>query len=432
MSATLLAASVPCALLGGPHEVLTESALDAFVADQLRDLPIDGAAVALVVPDGTRSCPLPMLMRVMHRHLVGRVGSLTAVIALGTHSYMEPDEIDRLFGVGGPGQPADLGAAYPGMSIVNHEWADPDKLVVVGHISGERIAELSQGRLAVGADIAINRYVVESDLAIVVGPVFPHEVVGISGGNKYFIPGVASQEFIDMTHWVGALITSYEIIGTTGITPVRAMINEGAALIPTRRLALCCVVRSGTGDLEAAAFGTAEDAWAATAAIAAQTHVEYVDQPFRRVLSIMPERYEDIWTAAKGFYKLEPAVADGGEVVIYAPHVTEVSETHHEIYEIGYHCRDYFVAQWDRFKDVHWGVLAHSTHLRGQGTYDRETGEERLRVRVTLATRIPREVCESINLGYLDPDEIDIDAWQADPEVFVVPNAGEVLYRVRA
>ena len=170
-----------------------------------------------------------------------------------------------------------------------------------------------------GADIAINRHVVEADYAIVVGPVFPHEVVGFSGGNKYFIPGVASQEFIDMTHWVGALITSYSIIGTTGVTPVRAMIDEGAALIPATRLALCLVVRSGTGHIEAAAFGSPEEAWAATAEIAAQTHVSYVDEPYHRVISVMPRRYDDIWTAAKGFYKLEPAVADGGEVVIYAP-----------------------------------------------------------------------------------------------------------------
>ncbi len=145
----------------------------------------------------------------------------------------------------------------------------------------------------------------------------------------------------------------------------------------------------------------------------------------------MPERYDDIWTAAKGFYKTEPAVADGGEVVIFAPHITEVSETHPEIYEIGYHCRDYFVKQWDRFRDVHWGVLAHSTHMRGQGTYDPATGIETSRIRVTLATRIPAEICERIGVGYLDPDEVDLDALAEDPGVTVVPNAGEVLYRVR-
>lgn len=422
--------------IGGPHRTVGDDELDAFVAEQLAGVDVDGKNVVLVVPDGTRSCPLPLLVGTMHRHLVERVASLTAVIALGTHSYMEPDEIDRMFGVGGTNadgtpQPATLADAYPGLEIVNHEWQDPDELVLVGTIPAARIAELSEGRLEQEAPLRINRRVAESDVAIVVRPVFPHEVVGISGGNKYFIPGVAAAEFIDMTHWVGALITSYSIIGTTGITPVRAMIDEGAALLAPQRLALCCVVESGTGLLEAASFGTTEDAWAATAAIAAETHVTFVDEPFQRVISCMPERYDDIWTAAKGFYKLEPAVADGGEVVIYAPHVTEVCETHHEIYEIGYHCRDYFVKQWDDFKDIHWGVLAHSTHLRGQGTYDAETGEERPRVKVTLATKIPREVCESINLGYLDPDEIDLEALAAQPGTVVIPNAGEVLYRAR-
>ncbi|MDO5682084.1 MAG: lactate racemase domain-containing protein [Propionibacteriaceae bacterium] len=424
---------IACETIGGPHGTVTEAELDDMVGRKLAEVPLDGSKVVLVIPDGTRSCPLPLLLRTMHRHLVDRAGELTAVIALGTHSYMEPDEIARMVGADGDGSDpeAQLAATYPGMRIVNHEWADPDMLVAVGTIPAARIAELSEGRLNQDAEIVINRHVVESDYAIVVGPVFPHEVVGISGGNKYFIPGVASQEFIDMTHWVGALITSYSIIGTTGITPVRAMINEGAALIPTTRLALCLVVKSGSGEIEAAAFGTAEDAWASTAAIAAETHVTYVEEPFQRVISVMPTRYEDIWTAAKGFYKLEPAVADGGEVVIYAPHVTEVSETHHEIYDIGYHCRDYFVKQWDRFKDIHWGVLAHSTHLRGQGTYDAETGEEKLRLRVTLATQISREVCESINLGYLDPDSIDLDALAAEEGTVVIPNAGEILYRVR-
>lgn len=425
------APELTCRTVGGPHEHVSVQELDALVAASVADADLAGQDVVLVIPDGTRSCPLPLLVGTLHRHLSPVVASLTAVIALGTHSYMEPAEIDRLLGVGGEGEPDSLETAYPGLAVVNHEWADPDMLVQVGTIPASRISELSEGRLERDAPIVINRRVVEADTAIVVGPVFPHEVVGISGGNKYFIPGVASQEFIDMTHWVGALITSTEIIGTTGITPVRAMINEGSAMIPTRRLALCCVVRSGSGDLEAAAFGTPEEAWQQTARIAAETHVHWLDEPMQRVIAVMPTRYEDIWTAAKGGYKTEPAIADGGEVVIYAPHVTEVSEVHHEIYDIGYHCRDYFVQQWERFEHIHWGVLAHSTHLRGQGTYDPATGEEQLRIRVTLATQIPREVCERINLGYLDPATVDLEALAHEPGTTVIPNAGEVLYRLR-
>ena len=278
----------------------------------------------------------------------------------------------------------------------------------------------------------INRRVVDADVKIVIGPVLPHEVVGMSGGNKYFIPGVAQEGFISRTHWVGALITSSHIIGTPAVTPVRAMINEGAAMIPGQRRCIAFVVRSHTTDLESVSFGTPEEAWGVQAGVGARTHVEYVDEPMRTVLSLIPDRYHDIWTAAKGFYKVEPAVAAGGEVVLHAPHITEISQVHHEIGEIGYHCRDYFVKQWDRFSGLPWGVLAHSTHLRGLGSYDPAAGVEADRVRVTLATGIPRRVCESVNLGYRDPDTIDPAEWAGREGVTVIPDAGEVLYRLRS
>jgi len=118
-------------------------------------------------------------------------------------------------------------------------------------------------------------------------------------------------------------------------------------------------------------------------------------------------------------------------VILYAPHIREISSTHKEIYDIGYHCRDYFVKQWDRFSHVHWGVLAHSTHLRGAGTYDAGTGQERLRVQVTLATAIPEDVCHAANPGYLDPASVDVAAFDADPDTMVVPRAGEILFRLR-
>lgn len=412
--------------IGGAGASLTEDEVTAFVAASLAGVDLDGRSVCLVVPDGTRSCPLPLLLKAIHTALAGRATRITVLIALGTHAAMEDSHLARHLGYPDDG----LDTAYPGMTVLNHEWWDPGTFVSVGTIPAERIRELSEGRLDQPVDVRLNRHVVEHDVALVVGPVFPHEVVGFSGGNKYFFPGVAGQEVIDLSHWLGALITSADIIGTRGITPVRALINEAASLIPSERLALCLVVRSGSSVLHAVSFGDPESAWAAAAEVSAQTHVRYLDAPVHRVLSIMPEKYEDIWTAAKGFYKLEPVVADGGEVILYAPHVTEIAAMHPEINEIGYHCRDYFVKQWDRFKHLHWGVLAHSTHLRGAGTYDEARGE-RLRVTVTLATGIPEVAVRAANLNYLDPREVDLAAFEADPDTLVVPQAGEVLFRLR-
>ncbi|WP_246271486.1 lactate racemase domain-containing protein [Amycolatopsis acididurans] len=397
---------------------LTDEQVREFLAGQLAELDLDGRSVCLVVPDATRSCPLPMLMGALHAELSGRVSRMTAVVALGTHAAMSEDRLASWIG------------AHPGLEVRNHEWWNPATFFTAGHISAETIAELSGGLLHEGVDVRINRAVVEHDVTIIVGPVFPHEVVGFSGGNKYLFPGLSGPEVIDVSHWLGALITSRDIIGTSGITAVRALIDEAASLVPGQRHALCVVVGSGTGDLHSASFGSPGGAWRAAAEVSSRVHIRYLDEPVRRVLSIMPAKYEDMWTAAKGFYKVEPVTADGGQVVLYAPHITSISRMHPEIERIGYHTRDYFVRQWDRFKHLHWGVLAHSTHLRGAGTYDAESGEH-CRVTVTLATGIPEDRVRAANLDYLDPSEVDPEAWRADPATLVVPDAGEVLFRLR-
>ncbi len=416
----------PATTIGGPDVVLGEDDVRTFVADRLADVDLDGRSLCVIVPDATRSCPLPLLVRAVHGAVVGRVSRLTVLVALGTHQAMSEEQLARWLGYA----PGALAETYPGTTVLNHEWWDDATFVSVGTIGAERLAELSEGRLVRPVDVRLNRAVVEHDVTLIVGPVFPHEVVGFSGGNKYLFPGVAVKDVIDVSHWLGALISSSQIIGTRGITPVRALIDEAASMVPGERHALCLVVQSGTGALHAAAFGDPQAAWAAAADVSAETHVTYLDAPVRRVLSLVPEKYEDMWTGAKGFYKVEPVVADGGQVVLYAPHITEVSAMHPRILEIGYHCRDYFVRQWDRFKDLPWGELAHSTHLRGAGTWDPEHGE-RLRVTVTLATGIPEDVVRSINLDHLDPAEVDVDAWAQDPDTLVVHQAGEVLHRLR-
>ena len=407
------------ARIGGPGEVLGPERVRAFVAERLAAVDLSGRSVCVLVPDGTRSCPLPLLLSAVHEALHGRVSRLTVLVALGTHAAMSESALA-----------GHLGGPYPDTTVLNHEWWDPASFATVGTISAGRVGELSGGLLHHAVDVRLNRAVVEHDVTLIVGPVFPHEVVGFSGGNKYLFPGVAGQEVIDLSHWLGALITSAEIIGTRGITPVRALIDEAAALVPGDKLALCVVVQSGDDVLHAATFGTPQAAWAAAADVSAQVHVRYLDAPVRRVLSIVPQRYADMWTAAKGFYKVEPVVADGGQVVLYAPHIRTISAMHPEIDKIGYHCRDYFVKQCARFRDLHWGVLAHSTHLRGAGTYDPVAGE-RCRVTVTLATGIPEERVRAANLDYLDPAEVDLDGWVDDPDTLVVPHAGEVLFRLR-
>jgi nickel-dependent lactate racemase len=411
---------------GFADRCLSEDDIRAIVRDALVPMPLDGKRVLFLIPDGTRTAPIPLMYRLFAQALGPRVAALDYLVALGTHPPMSDEQLSRL--VGRPVVDGGVGATR----IFNHHWERPDTFVTLGVISRSETASLTEGRLAQDVTVALNRLILDYDHLVVCGPVFPHEVVGFSGGSKYFFPGIGGPDIINFTHWLGALITNHDIIGA-GYTPVRAVIDRAVALIDRPISCFGMVVtHAGVAGLY---FGTLQAAWQAASALSSQCHIVRVDRPFRRVLSVMPEMYDDLWTAAKGMYKLEPAVADGGEVVIYAPHITEVSYTHGRVIdEIGYHCRDYFLAQWDRFSGYPGGVLAHSTHVKGLGTYDAAHGVERPRVHVTLATRIPEERCRRINLGYLDPDSVSFDAWtgRESEDIVVIPRAGEMLYRLKS
>ncbi len=410
---------------GSADRLLTEREVRSLVTEALAQADLAGKRVLVIIPDGTRSAPIDCLFRLFHELLWGQVAALDYLLALGTHQPMEEEAIHRRLGV----SRGEMAGRYAGVRVFNHRWQNPETFRTVGVITAGEVEALSRGLLSQEVPVAVNRMIFDYDQLVVCGPVFPHEVVGFSGGNKYFCPGISDRQVIDVTHWLGALITSCEIIGTKQ-TPVRAMIDRAAAFIDLPKLCFSLVVKDG--GLAGLYVGSPKESWSEAVDLSAQVHITYVDRPYRQVLSVMPEMYDDIWTAAKGMYKLEPVVADGGEVVIYAPHIHEVSYTHGRIIDqIGYHVRDYFVKQWNRFKGYPWGVLAHSTHLRGLGTY--EGGIERSRIRVTLATGIPRERCERLNLGYRDPSAIHPSLWagRQDEGILWVPHAGETLYRLK-
>jgi lactate racemase len=410
---------------GNPKQKLTEAEIRSIFSEALDNAELDGKKVLILIPDGTRTMPMPLVFNLFEENLGRRVSKLDYLVALGTHQTMNDAHLSKL--IGRPVQNGKAGSS----TIYNHEWDKPSTFMEIGTISAQEVAEISNGLLEMDVPVRLNKLIYEYDHLMICGPVFPHEVVGFSGGNKYFFPGIAGAEIINFTHWLGALITNYEIIGA-GYTPVRAIIDRAASFIDRPVTCFSLVLtHDGTNGLF---YGKPQDAWQAASNLSSQVHIQYVDQPFKKVISIMPTLYDDMWTAAKGMYKIEPVIADDGEVIIYAPHIDEVSYTHGIVLDqIGYHCRDFFVKQWDQYKEYPWGVLAHSTHLHGLGTYDPETKKEKARVNVTLATKIPEERCRRINLGYLDPSTFNLDDWmnRETEGILVVPRAGEMLYRLK-
>jgi nickel-dependent lactate racemase len=405
---------------------LNRNELQQLIAEAVSELGVAGRRVLAIIPDGTRTMPMPLMFELFEEEIASRAAACDYLVALGTHQPMSEEQLSRLLGK--RVKDGKCGNAR----VFNHRWDAPETFIEIGTIAKDEVHAISQGLLSETIHVKINRLLFEYDQVLICGPVFPHEVIGFSGGNKYLFPGVSTGEMIDHTHWLGALLGSYNIIGTLD-TPVRAIVDLAAEKVTVPVACFALVLREK--DVEGIYFGAAREAWRLAAEHAAQTHIQWIDRPFERVLSVLPEMYDDLWTGAKGMYKAEPAIADGGEVIIYAPHITETSYTHKKyIDQIGYHCCEYFLKQWDRFAGIPRGVIAHSTHLRGKGTYDAPSRTERARIKVTLATGISKERCRSLNLGYLDPAGIRLEDWQGRERegVKLIARAGETLYRVKA
>jgi len=410
--------------LAAENSSLSPEQVLSVVATACDDHDWAGKKVLLIVPDATRTAPVGPVFSAIHAAIAGRCDAVDVMVALGTHPPMSEEAICGRLEI----TLDERRTKYSRVQLLNHEWDNPEALTRVGTIPAAEIESLSGGLFKIDVPVSINKHLLEYDRIIIIGPVFPHEVVGCSGGNKYLFPGVAGPDILNFFHWLGAVITNPMIIGNKW-TPVRKVVDRAAAMVPVEKLCFCLVV---SGPNFAGLFaGTPEEAWDAASDLSQTLHIVRKPLPFHTVLSCAPAMYDELWVGGKCMYKLEPVVADGGELIIYAPHIHEISVVHgHLIRQIGYHCRDYFLKQWDKFKDLPWGTLAHSTHVRGVGTF--EDGVERCRIRVTLATGIPREICEEINLGYRDPASIQKEdfAGREHEGILLVPKAGEMLYHL--
>jgi len=405
---------------------LTDGQVADIVAQALPVAAYCDKKILLVVPDHTRTAPVGLMFKAIFAQIGAAAKALDVLVALGTHPPMSEAAICQRLEI----SVAQHRGEFQKVRFFNHEWDNPAALTEVGQLTAAEVSELTGGLFSMDVPVEINRLVFNYDQVIIVGPVFPHEVVGFSGGNKYLFPGIGGPKILNFFHWLGAVVTNPMIIGNKW-TPVRKVVDRAGALVKVNKACFAMVVAPDKS-LVGLAFGTPEAAWDAASELSRKVHIVYQDRPFKTVLSNMPPMYDDLWVAGKGMYKLEPVVADGGELIIYAPHVTEISVTHGKIIEeIGYHCRDYFLTQWDKFKNYPWGILAHSTHVRGIGQM--VAGVEKCRINVTLATGIPEKICRKINLGYRDPQSINLEDFanrEADG-VLLVRKAGEMLYHLK-
>ena len=410
---------------GSPHGGLTATTLADIVEQALGVIEV-GERVLAIVPDKTRDDNTDILFPITSSLLRDRVvKSFDVLIAQGTHPPMS--EVQKL---------SKLGLNNFSGSLFDHRWDRPEDLITLGQLSGTVVSEITGGLINDTVPVSLNKLLARGvyDTVLIIGATVPHEVAGFAGGAKYFFPGVAGPELTHMTHWLGALAGIENIIGRIE-TPTRHLIEAAADLVSARVISLNTVVsRDDAGQLVTYALfaGEVRESFRRAAEVSRRVHIRYTGRKYKRVVALLDPHYDELWVGGKASYKLGAIIEDGGELIIYAPHLTKISETHGALIEkYGYapleSVRDMLGVSQELRENL--CIAAHLAHVSYAGRLD-ENGKIVPRYKITMATGLDEATCTKVNLHYLDPHSFDPSAFDSDPDTLVVENAGRDLYQV--
>jgi nickel-dependent lactate racemase len=402
--------------------MLTVATLTEIVHQAL-DVIQPGERVLAIIPDKTRDDNTHLLFPIANDFLTKRgVGAFDALVAQGTHPPMSESQ-KRL----------KIGDTDFHGHLFDHRWDSPDDLITIGELSAESVRQLTGGLIEHAVPVSINKLLAPGiyDTVLVFGATVPHEVAGFAGGAKYFFPGIAGPELTHTTHWLGALAGIKNIIGQVE-TPIRRLIEAATDLIAARIISLNTVVsRQGNELITHALFaGDIREAFRRAAEVSRQVHIRYTGRKYKRVVALLDPHYDELWVGGKASYKLGAIIEEGGELIIYAPHLTRLSETHGALIE------KYGYAPLETVRDMlgvspelreNLCIAAHLAHVAYAGRVD-ERGRVVPRYNITMATGLDEETCRRVNLRYLDYRTFDYEVMRADPDTLIVEDAGRDLY----
>ena len=396
---------------------IVEQALEVIQRDE---------RVLAIIPDKTRDDNTHELFPIANEFLTKRgVAAFDVLVAQGTHPPMSAAQ-----------KLAKIGDTDFRGCLFDHRWDDPDELITLGELGADQVRELTNGLIDHAVPVSINKLLAPGvyDTVLVFGATVPHEVAGFAGGAKYFFPGVAGPELTHTTHWLGALAGIENIIGQVD-TPTRRLIEAAADLIPARIISLNTVISRNDGELVVYGLfaGDIKEAFRQAAKVSRQVHIRYTGRKYKRVVALLDPHYDELWVGGKASYKLGAIIEEGGELIIYAPQLAKLSETHGALIEkYGYapleSVRDMLGVSQELRENL--CIAAHLAHVAYAGRLD-EQGRVVPRYRITMATGLDEETCRRVNLGYLDYRTLDYEAMRSDPDTLVVSDAGRDLYQVQ-
>jgi nickel-dependent lactate racemase len=414
---------------GGPESDLADDELRAIL-EQVFSRVAPGARVLTIIPDKTRDDNTDLLFPLAAEILAERqIAQLDALVAQGTHVPMTGEEKRSKIGA--------TVKSVPGLGhIYDHQWNIPEELVTIGELSAARVTELTGGLIGNAVSVNLNRRLGPGvyDTVIIFSATVPHEVAGFAGGAKYLFPGVAGPDLTHATHWLGALAGIENVIGRVE-TPTRHMIEAAADFVTAQIITLNSVItRDESNRLRTHAMfaGDFRDAFRRAAEVSRQVHIKYTGRKYKRVVALLDEHYDELWVGGKASYKLGGIIEEGGELIIYAPHLRSISETHGRLIE------KYGYAPLDRVREMvalstelqnNLAVAAHLAHVSYAGQRD-EQGRVVPRYKITMASSLDEATCQRVHLGFLDHRAFRREDYESDPDTLVVERAGRDLYLV--
>jgi nickel-dependent lactate racemase len=415
---------------GQPGLDLSAAELREILSQALSAVAV-GSRVLSIVADKTRDDSTDQLFPLAAQLLADRkIAKLDALIAQGTHSPMSEDDKRQKIG-------ALAADSVPGLGqIFDHDWANPRQLVTIGELSASRMREITGGLIEKAIRLNVNRLLARGlyDTILIFGSTAPHEVAGFSGGAKYFFPGVSGPELTHATHWLGALSTIENVIGRIE-TPPRHLFEAAADFVPARVISLSSVVTRETPSrlhTHALFCGDFRMAVRRAAEVSRHVHIKYTGRKYKRVIALLDEYLNDLWVGGKASYRLGPVIEEGGELIIYAPHLTCISDTHGALIE------RYGYAPLEKIRELvsqspelqqNLCVAAHLAHVSFAGRR-LENGAIVPRYAITLASAVDEATCRKVNLGYMDPQRFRREDYEGDTDTLIVEHAGRDLYLV--
>ncbi len=401
------------------EEGLSEEQIREAVRQTLEQAGRPLKRVLIVPPDFTRFHSNAGFIVNCCYHLLEEKGCHADILpALGTHAAMSREQFSAMYG------------DIPFERMLVHDWRRD--VMSLGEVPGTWMEEITEGLWKKPVQAEINRRVMDPsyDLVLSVGQVVPHEIVGMASHAKNLFVGVGGSDMINQSHMVGAVYGMERIMGKDK-TPVRRIFDYAWEHFLRERpvIFMLTVTTAPEGRIRTHGLfaGDTRKVLEEAVALSQEKNIRFLDREISKcVVYLDPAEFHSTWLGNKAVYRTRMAIADGGELLILAPGVSQFGEDEmcdKLIRKYGYCGRKKILELFEKERELqeNMGTAAHLIHGSSDG-----------RFRITYGvSRIPEEEMRGVGFGAVPyeeaarryPPEKLKDGWNRMPD-------GEEIYYI--